>query len=221
VLSSYHETVPEWRKRRVNGGGVLFEQAVHHFDLWRFFARSEVEEIFALSRSSQWEDEAATVSGAMRNGILVSSLFSERTASTNEIEIYGQNGVLRVSCYRFDGLEFVPNATHAGDVRTRLRRIAQLARDFPAFPSAWRQGGDYVASYRAEWEHFINAIQRGLPIESTLEDGKAALEIVLAAVDSLALGRPARLAQPGRACAIGTTESRNQASTTARKGVKK
>ena len=71
----------------------------------------------------------------------------KKTAS--EIECVTKIIVLRVSCHRFDGLEFVPNATHAGDLKTRLRRMAQLAHDLPNLPSAWRQGGDFVASYRA------------------------------------------------------------------------
>ena len=193
VLNSHHENIPEWRKLRRSGGGVLFEQAVHHFDLWRFLLRSEVEEIFAVGRSGQWEDEAAAVTGSMKNGILVSALFSQRTASTNEIEIYGRNGVLRVSCYRFDGFEFVPNTTHDGDLKARLRRIAKRARDLPHLPSAWRQGGDFVASYNTEWRHFIDSIQHNVPLECTLEDGKRALQVVLAAVDSVSLGKPVKL----------------------------
>jgi predicted dehydrogenase len=46
ALTSYHENVPEWRRRRELGGGALFELAVHHFDLWRFLLQSEVEEVF-------------------------------------------------------------------------------------------------------------------------------------------------------------------------------
>ncbi|MGH7824568.1 MAG: Gfo/Idh/MocA family protein [Candidatus Binatia bacterium] len=56
VLTSYHENVPEWRRYRTQGGGVLFEQAVHHFDLWRYLLQSEVEEVFATSRSGKWDD---------------------------------------------------------------------------------------------------------------------------------------------------------------------
>ncbi len=54
VLTSgrrYQETGSDWRKRRELGGGVLFEVAIHHFDLWRFLLQSEVEEVFATSRS--------------------------------------------------------------------------------------------------------------------------------------------------------------------------
>ncbi len=50
-LTSCHEVIPEWRKCRVSGGGVFFEQAVHHLDLWGFLLQSEIEEVFANSRS--------------------------------------------------------------------------------------------------------------------------------------------------------------------------
>jgi len=42
ALTSYDENVPEWRKQRNLGGGVLFELAVHHFDLWRQSGRTRV-----------------------------------------------------------------------------------------------------------------------------------------------------------------------------------
>src|SRR5205807_7757964 len=106
------------------GGGVFFELAVHHFDLWRFLLRSEVEEVFAVSQSPRWEDETATVTARLANGVLVTSVFSQRTNESNEVEIYGRAGYLRVSCYRFDGLEYVSSSSPPGDVRTRLRQLA-------------------------------------------------------------------------------------------------
>ena len=52
ILVSYHDAPPEWRKQRALGGGPFsFEQGVHLFDLWRFLLQSEVEEVFATSRS--------------------------------------------------------------------------------------------------------------------------------------------------------------------------
>ncbi|HEV8712234.1 MAG TPA: Gfo/Idh/MocA family oxidoreductase [Candidatus Binatia bacterium] len=198
AFTSYHETIPEWRKRRALGGGVFFELAVHHFDLWRFLLQSEVEEVFAVSRSSHWEDETATVTARLTNGVFVTSVFSERTNESNEIEIYGQAGCLRVSCYRFDGLEYVSSASLSGDVRTRLRRMVHTLEELPQ--GAWRmlRGGDLSASYQAEWRHFINAIQHGGPVGCTLADGRQALEVAVAAVESAVLGRPVPVARRPR-----------------------
>jgi len=194
AFTSYHEHIPDWRKRRELGGGVFFEVAVHHFDLWRFLLHSEIEEIFAVSHSQHWEDESATVTARLTNGVLVTAIFSERTNQTNEVEIYGHAGYVRVSCYRFDGLEYVSSASRAGDVRTRLRRIVSTLTELPR--GAWRmyQGGDFRASYQDEWRQFMHAIQYGEPVGCTLQDGRRALEVVMAALESAALGCPVKVA---------------------------
>ncbi|MGH7455209.1 MAG: Gfo/Idh/MocA family protein, partial [bacterium] len=101
----HHRTIPAWRNQCEQGGGALFEIAVHHFDLWRYLLQGEVEEVYAFSRAEKWPDETVTVMARMRNGVVISSLFSERTSDNNEIEIFGQQGRLRLSLYRFDGVE--------------------------------------------------------------------------------------------------------------------
>jgi myo-inositol 2-dehydrogenase/D-chiro-inositol 1-dehydrogenase len=195
ITSRFRENEPEWTKRRELGGGVLIELAVHSFDLWRFLLQSEVQEVFAMSRSERWEDETATVTARMANGVLASAVFSKGTGESTETEIYGQDGRLHISCYRFDGLEFSPSWSFPGSVRTRLRRMAHTLRELPQAVSAIRQGGDYVVSYQAEWRHFIDSIQQDTPVESTLEDGRRALQVVLAAVESASLGQPVKVAQ--------------------------
>ena len=195
VLTSYYEDVPAWRKQRELGGGVWFELAVHHFDLWRFLLQSEVEEVSATSRSGQWEDETATVTARLANGVLATSVFSERTNEGNEIEIYGQAGRVRVSCYHFDGLEYFSLSSRPGDVQTRLQQMARTLKELPrGFLRMW-QGGDFIASYQAEWQHFIAAIQHDAPVECTLEDGRCALQVALAAIESASLGQSVRVAR--------------------------
>lgn len=57
-------------------------------------------------------------------------------------------------------------------------------------------GGDFIASYRAEWRHFIDCIQRDTKPQCTMEDGRRALQVVLAAIESASSGKPVRIAQP-------------------------
>jgi len=102
ATGQHKEHEPEWLKRREQGGGMLIEFAVHTFDLWRFLLQSEIEEVFALSRSGQWEDETATVTARMANGVLATAVLSKGTAENHEVEIYGQNARLFVSRFRFD-----------------------------------------------------------------------------------------------------------------------
>jgi myo-inositol 2-dehydrogenase / D-chiro-inositol 1-dehydrogenase len=201
VLTSYHDNVPEWRQHREMGGGVLFEQAVHHFDLWRYLLQSEVEEVFATSRSERREDETAIVTARMANGVLAASVFSERTMACDELEIYGATGRLRIDCYRFDGLEYVSSSQAPGGIRSRIRKMANTLRDLPVGISKMGQGGDFIASYRAEWRHFIDCIQRDAQPECTLEDGRRALQVVLAVIESSSLGEPVRVAQAPRGIA--------------------
>ena len=211
--SHVSDDTPEWRKRRELGGGTLVDVAVHHFDLWRFLLQTEVEEVFATSRSEQREDETATVMAQMSNGVLATSVFSQGTSSNHEIEVYGQSGRLHVSCYRFDGLEFFPTSIFPGDIRTRLQRILFALKELPQAALRARQGGDTVASYRAEWRHFINSIHHDTPVECTLEDGHRALQVVLAAAASASLRQPVKVAEGPRKitpCAPETTPESHQ-----------
>jgi predicted dehydrogenase len=194
----YREAPSSWRGRRELGGGVLFELGVHHFDLWRFLLQSEAVEVFATSRSEQWEDETATVTARLSNGVLAASLFSLSAGDANEVEVYGQGGRLRVSCHRFDGLEFLPTSSFAGDIHVRFQGAVRLLRELPQVALNMRHGGDFLASYRAEWRHFIDSIHRGTPVESSLDDGLRALQVALAAVEAASLGCPVSVAQGPR-----------------------
>jgi myo-inositol 2-dehydrogenase / D-chiro-inositol 1-dehydrogenase len=193
VLTSYHATVPDWGSRRSSGGGVLFELAVHHVDLWRYLVGCEVEEVYAESRSAYWEDDYAAVSARMTDGTRVSSVFSHRGSEVNEIEIYGTKGGLSISCYEFDGLEHIAPGRYPGDPRARLSKAFHSLRELPLGLRTLVSGGDFFASYGAEWQHFLNAIQRNAaPTEGTLIDGQRSLEVVLAAIASSCLRKPVK-----------------------------
>jgi myo-inositol 2-dehydrogenase/D-chiro-inositol 1-dehydrogenase len=209
-FTSHHETLGEWRTRRELGGGALFEIAVHHFDLWRFLLGTEVEEIVAVSRSGQWDDETTTVMARLANGIPVASVFSERTSETNELEVYGRGGRVRVSCYHFDGMEFVPPSRFPGAMGTRLRHAVRALKEVPTGLRWMRRGGDFFASYEAEWRHFTDAIRRDTPVECTVEDGQRALEVCLAAMASAARGAPVKIGEAPRdvAQAVGLAPAR-------------
>jgi predicted dehydrogenase len=198
ITSQFRADEPHWMRRRELGGGVLIELAVHSFDLWRFLLQSEVETVSATSRSGLWDDETATITAQMSNGVLATALVSKGTAESNEIDFYGQEGCLHVSCYRFDGLEFRPSGRYPGSIRTRLQGIVHGAASVPQAIAALRGGGDYLTSYRAQWQHFIHSIRRNTPVESTLEDGHRALQGVLAAVESASQGRPVQVGRASR-----------------------
>ena len=186
----YHGSrVPEWRRQRALGGGLLLDMVIHHIDLWRFLLDSEVEEIFTTSRSGRWSDETGTIMARMANDVLISAVFCAATTETHEMEIYGQSGRLCVSCYRFDGLQRHSISSASGGIRMRLARLGSTLRTMPQAWAAFRNGGDMLGAYRAQWRHFIDSIHRGEPAECALEDGRRAVQVALAAIESSSYGR--------------------------------
>ena len=195
----YKNDVLEWKKRRALGGGVLMEFATHYFDLWRFLLQTEVEEVFAATRSNGWDDVTGTLSASLSDGALATVYFSEWTSERNEVHIYGQAGSLHLSLYRFDGLEFVPLFTAPGQIGHRLSRAANSIRHIPRALAHFRSGGEYYASFIEEWRHFARAIRDDVPVGCTLHDGRCALQIALAATKSASTGQPVSVkAAPSR-----------------------
>jgi myo-inositol 2-dehydrogenase/D-chiro-inositol 1-dehydrogenase len=168
----------DWRRRPEAGGGALFELGMHHFDLLRFLFEREVEEVYASSAST---DETGIVAARMEGSIQVVSAFSEGAGENHEVEIYGERGWLRINCYRADGIERFGAGEYSGALRVRLRGLTRTLLEVPRIIRQARRGGDYVASYAAEWRHFIGAVARNSKIDCTLSDGRRALEIALAA----------------------------------------
>jgi predicted dehydrogenase len=181
---------PEWRRRRESGGGAVFELGTHHFDLLRFMTGQEAREVYA---SSDETDETSVVTMKTDGGAQVVTALSEGTCEGHELEFYGERGWLRVSCYRADGIERLDAGRYAGSVRARLDNVARTLRALPRVISQARRGGDYVNSYAEEWRNFAESVRGRAPVSATLEDGRRALEVALAAAESGRRGRAVKL----------------------------
>jgi myo-inositol 2-dehydrogenase/D-chiro-inositol 1-dehydrogenase len=177
-----------WRFSRERGGGALIEMASHHFDLWRLLLDDEIDEVTVLTGAGGDEDATAAVAATTRSGIAVSLICTQRSANVNELMVFGTAGSLRLSPYRFDGLELQSTTQFAGDAVFRLRRLAS------ALPSLRRNRGAFVASYRHEWIAFANAA-RGARPEPDVEDGLRNVEILSAVTASAAHRAPARVGE--------------------------
>jgi predicted dehydrogenase len=185
--------LPDWKRHRELGGGALVEIGVHHFDLWRHLLATEVSEVYALSRHGARDDEAVVVAGRLANGMLASAALSERASHEIEIEVSGDAGRLRIGCQRFDGLDLYATDETSGMLGPRIRKAADTAARLPGGLARMRRGGDYADSYRAQWRHFVDCARTGRPPASTLEDGRRALQVVLAAAESARRGQPVRV----------------------------
>lgn len=188
------ENAPYWHTKRELGGGVIFNEAVHHFDLWRYLLQSEVEQIFAFTRpSSYYEDETLVTNACLSNGVLATGVFTLKTSPTSEVEIYGENGRLHLSLYRFDGFDFFSHDIYPGNIMDRLKKTMFALIELPRAIPIMRRGGDLGETFYALWQHFIDCINRDEASECTLEDGKRALQISLATLESVSSRQPVQI----------------------------
>jgi len=174
--------------------GVLVDLGVHHFDLWRYLTGAEVEDVSATIGPGDGDGGSAIVTARMQNGIVASSVFSDRTSENNELEIYGSKGSIRVSCYRFDGLEFIPPFDLPGSLRNLPSRMFATLKEIPHAVTGASRGGDFGSTYHGEWLAFAQSIRNDAPVESTVEDGRRAVQVSRAAARSLLESRPVNAA---------------------------
>lgn len=174
--------LPAWRRRRAEGGGVLHDLAAHHVDLWRFLFSAELVEIDATAVDGAGEDETAAITARLTNGSVISATFSAGTADAQELEIYGTHGRLRFSCYSAEGPVWQP--VRAFGLRYRLAQFGRRLRTVPAEIAAWCGRNQMLESYRAQWQHVARCARGEDTSRCTLEDGRRALDMVLAAIAS-------------------------------------
>jgi predicted dehydrogenase len=176
--------MPEWKKHRGSGGGVLLELASHHVDLLRWLLSDEIDRVEARIASEASEADSAWLRMKMSKGAEVQSFFSFRSGLADWICLMGERGTLRIDRsrpipefrvarrlgYGVRSHRFLPRIANLG---WRLRRIARPSYD----PSRRRALEAFVA--------LINGDSREAP---TLEDGMRSLEVVLAAEKSARAG---------------------------------
>lgn len=189
IRSTYTHAHPppgdHWHRRRSLGGGVLFNDAGHHFDLWRFVTRAEIESVQCHTADSElFEDDTSSVSARLSNGALATCLLSFSTTARSEIEIFGERASLLVNLYRFDGLHLTGRGELPGAIGSRVREAARFLAALPSGAAAFRRGGGFDSSYAAMWRHFADCCRGTAQPLCTLSDGVAAVAAALACRES-------------------------------------
>ena len=198
-ISTSHTAVGEradWRGDPDRGGGLLQLMAVHHVDLWRFLLGDEIEEVACTPATQQ---ESLTVTGVVastRGGVSISTGFCTVTGQANEFAVFGSDAWLRATIYRFDGFEALGRNDSEGGLGRHLRRQAGAFRDLAGALLRLRSGGDFKATYTAEWRQFAEAVRGDGPIDCTFEDGREVARVVAAMDESLRSGNSVRVGDP-------------------------
>ena len=172
--------IPDWKRRRETGGGVLLDLASHHFDLLRWLLDEEIETVEASLRSDESEHDSAWVRVVLEGGVEAQSFFSFVSGTADIVELVGERGVLRLDRYvppvlltrRREGISAVrrvPIAPSGPLLAWRLRRLVRPANE---------------PSYRRSLVSFVRHLQGQAVDLPTLEDGRRSLQAVLAAEES-------------------------------------
>jgi predicted dehydrogenase len=198
VRSAFTNDVPfdeasRWRGTRALGGGGILDRAVHEFDLWRYLLTDEVAEVSALSVPGRTEDDIAVVTARMRLGTLATIVVLDSAIVSHEVTVYGSRAAARLDLCRFDGFTLETSEHLPGSPRARLRRAQAALADPAGSVRAIRRGGDHFLTYEDEWRAFAEIVRRDLPARPSVRDGRAALEIALAAIAAADSGSPVTL----------------------------
>lgn len=187
VNSQPSHSLPEWKKDRKTGGGVLLDLASHHLDLWRMLLGSEIAELSARLSSLHTPDDNATVEAITHTGVPCHGIFSFNSVASNRIELYGERGKLSVDLVRSLTVEFTP----ASQSLVRLKQAGQSLKNLFALPllkekykAPWS-----TPSYLRALQLFCQCVRTGRQVRPNLLDGQKALELVVAAENSALSGR--------------------------------
>jgi myo-inositol 2-dehydrogenase/D-chiro-inositol 1-dehydrogenase len=186
------ETMPEWKRRRVTGGGVVLDLASHHIDLLRWLLDDEVAAIGASIDSDVTEHDSARLQLTMHGGAQVQSWFSCRTAVSDWLEFAGEKGTLRLDRHRPRLSLRVPRRLGYG---VRSARLAP-----PPSAAAWwlkrMVRPSQEPSYRNALTAFVNELRGEARTTPDVGDGMRALEVVAAAEESAQRGTIVEVSAP-------------------------
>lgn len=128
VFTGADRAMPEWKRSRASGGGVLLEKGSHHVDLVRFLL-GEIHEV-----SCSLDDRSARLGLRVSTGVPVDCLFEEGTRDVDRFEIEGRRGTLTIDRHRPwfslrpDALRKLARPRYEPSYRRALGRFLDAAR---------------------------------------------------------------------------------------------
>jgi myo-inositol 2-dehydrogenase / D-chiro-inositol 1-dehydrogenase len=178
------DPAPAPREYMAASGGLFRDMTIHDFDLARFFL-GDVVEVFATGANlfADYIAELGDIDSAIvvmrgADGALCHVTNSRRTVFgyDQRLEAFGSAGMLSVGNQHPTSVRFY-NATQTDAAREYLNFFLDR----------------YNPAYRAELDHLIAAIEQGSQPSPGFADGREALALADAALESHQTGRTVRL----------------------------
>ncbi len=169
-----------WYGKFEMSGGCVLDLIIHDFD-WLRWTFGDVERVFAkgLARGTvageEMERDYALVTLRFKSGVLghVEGTWADPGGFKVCFEVAGQDGLLE---YNFNQPAMPPLQSALEQAEGAGGGVA-----VPESPTA-------VNPYQAELEHFLDCLERGVEAEVTPTDGREAVRIALAALESIETG---------------------------------
>jgi myo-inositol 2-dehydrogenase/D-chiro-inositol 1-dehydrogenase len=178
------DPAPAPREYFAASGGLFRDMTIHDFDLARFFL-GEVVEVYATGANvvADYIAELGDIDSAVvvlrgDDGTLCHITNSRHSAFgyDQRLEAFGSDGMLSVG------------NQHPSSVRLSNANQTEAAREYLNFFL-----DRYTPAYRAELDHLIGAIEQGRQPSPGFADGREALALADAALESLRTGQMVRL----------------------------
>ena len=185
---------PVWACDPKHGGGLQIEMHAHDYDLGRWLMGSEIVSVFTKAECLVFPELKKRVSEFVDNTLITLS-FQNHSMGLVEGSLNAKYGYdVRAEIYGTEGMILVGSVQRTPvAVYTRRGANAETAylgdRETPHFAQRFGE------AYRAEMVHFVDTILRDLKAAPSVGEGRAALNVGLAAFESTKTGKSAKVRQ--------------------------
>jgi len=175
-----------WFADKTKSGGMLVEHVCHWIDLFRWWS-GEAESVFAYTKTVERrvtiEDNASVVIKFKNQAFATITQSWYSYLPWNDVGVVGKNG----------SAEMLGSKAGGTYEMLRVRTRDQPMEEIKLIPSRFPAESIGRLRYRREIEHFVKCVLEDQTPAVSGVDGKAALEIALAAYRSSQEGRPVSL----------------------------
>jgi predicted dehydrogenase len=182
IFSILPHELPEWKRSRSMGGGVLLDLASHHVDLVQYLLDDPVKRVYASTRSLRGEGDHAAVQLELASGSMAQIFVSLGTVDENRMEIVGTSGKLVMDRTELLRPDHVP-ATQRGARLRRLRRALTALE-----PRLVLRSPGAEPSFAAALRAFVWSASGNTFVGPDIGEGAANLAVIEAAERSAASG---------------------------------
>ena len=179
VFSILPHELPEWKRTRRTGGGVLLDLASHHIDLVHHLLGDDVTRVYASTRSLRGEGDHAAVQLELASGVIAQLFVSLGTVDENRLEIVGTEGKLVMDRTELIRPEHVPASQRGARARRLARALLALE------PRRVLRSPGAEPSFAAALTAFVWSAQGNAFAGPDLLDGVRNLAVIEAAERSL------------------------------------